>query len=132
MGGSVSDANPFIRCAEFSQQQFAEATEVARNAKKCVLDISACVTITWLNAWDKIDRDWEYYVSQSTLDTVSEWLHEKRTDGQRSGHTALMDDGKSHSSRSRRWKCKETRRTPNYGDRTRCVFGKKLDRTGTA
>ena len=85
----------FVRCVECSSQKFSDAVEAGIDAKRIVLDLSAIVTISRLNAWDHLDRGMDYLVSRATSDRIGEWLHElTEGESQPAAYSCLTDDGK--------------------------------------
>jgi len=85
----------FLRCAEYPPKDFSEAAEAGIDSNKIVLDISAIVTISLLDAWDHLDKDKEYLISRATSDEVAEWLHELSEErSQTTAYGSLTDDGK--------------------------------------
>lgn len=94
MIGLTSRDDSFIRCAECSPQEFSTKVQAGFDSKKVVLELSAIVTISRLNAWDHLDRDLEYFVSRATSNTIGEWVHElTEQEGQPSAYSYLGDGG---------------------------------------
>jgi tetratricopeptide (TPR) repeat protein len=94
MLGLADHDESFVRCVECTPQQYAEiaAAEIIR--KKIVLDVSAIVTISQLDAWSKLNREWEYIISQGTSDLIAGWLHQTETGAQPAMYSYLSDDGR--------------------------------------
>ena len=63
-------------------------------ARKVVLDLTAIVTITLLDAWQWLDSGSEFIVSRATFDQIGEWLHETGTDSQPYAQSYLTDSGR--------------------------------------
>jgi hypothetical protein len=94
MIGLANHDDWFIRCVECSPQQYSEAAIAGFDTNKVVLDLSAIVTISQLNAWDQLDRHWEYFVSRATSDRINEWLRLTETGSQPTAYSYFSDDGK--------------------------------------
>lgn len=84
----------FVRCVECSPQQYSEAAEAGFDTNKVVLDLSAIVTVSRLNAWSQLDKEREYLVSRATSDRIAEWLHLTETGSQPTAYSYLSDNGK--------------------------------------
>ncbi len=95
MIGLTAHNDRFVRCVECSPQEFGETVAAGFTKKKFVLDLSAIVTISRLDAWDHLDRGLEYLVSRVASDTLAEWLHELTDqEGKPAGYASLSDDGR--------------------------------------
>lgn len=94
MIGLADHDERFVRCVECAPQQYTEIAAAGIVRKKIVLDVSAIVTISQLDAWSKLDRDWEYIVSQGTSDLLADWLHQAKTGAQPAMYSYLSDDGR--------------------------------------
>ena len=60
-----------LHCVDCSPQRYCEAAEAGFDTSKVVLDISAIVTISHLDAWDQLDRQWEFLVLRALRPTES-------------------------------------------------------------
>lgn len=94
MIGLADHDERFVRCVECTPQQYTEIAAAGNARKKIVLDVSAIVTISQLDAWSKLSREWEYIVSQGTSDLIAGWLHQTETGTQPAMYSYLSDDGR--------------------------------------
>ena len=78
----------FVRCVECSPKQYSQVSEAGFDTNKVVLDVSAIVTISQLDAWNQLDTQWEFLVSQATSDLIAQWLHLTET-GSQPMHTVI-------------------------------------------
>jgi len=84
-----------IQCVGFSPDSFLQAIEKQGNSTAVVLDISAIVTLSHLNAWESLDQDKTYFVSQTTLELISTWVQElSQSESRPSAYSSYTDDGK--------------------------------------
>lgn len=94
MIGLADNDEWFVRCVECTPQQYAETAAAGFARKKIVLDISAIVTISQLDAWSKLSREYKYIISQGTSDLIAGWLHQTETGAQPAMYSYLSDDGR--------------------------------------
>ena len=91
--GLTADNELCVHCATCTPQEFSEVAAAGFEKKKVILDLSAIITLSRLDAWDKLDRGCEYIVSRGTSDLISEWLQSTETGSQPAAYSFLRDDG---------------------------------------
>ena len=94
MAALVADDDHLIPCVDCSPEEYYEAATAGFDTKKVVLDITAIITISRLNAWHQLGTEWDFLVSRTTSDLIGEWLHERETGSQTAGYGYLTADGK--------------------------------------
>jgi hypothetical protein len=94
MIGLAAHEDWFVRCVECSPRQYSDAANAGFDTNKVVLDISAIITISQLDAWDQLDRQWEFLVSRATSVQITEWQHLAEKGSQPTAYSYLGDDGK--------------------------------------
>jgi hypothetical protein len=83
-----------VKCSETTPYEFAQAVQVGLSVEPIVMDISAIVTLTLLDAWQYVDPTKKYIVSQNTKDTVNGWLQEAADVRlQEGGHVSVTEHG---------------------------------------
>ena len=93
MKGLMADDSQEIRCVNCEPKQFDELATKLGDTRCFVLDISAIVTISSLNAWDSLDESSEYFASRTTIELLSSWIEELSRAHGGEGGTAYVTDG---------------------------------------
>lgn len=83
-----------LNCVRCPPREYSIAIDNNRDLNKIVLDLSAIVTISRLEAWEQFPAELKFYVSRTTYDEIAEWKRELETDTQPSGYSFLTEDGK--------------------------------------
>ena len=120
MKGLMADDSQEIRCVNCEPEQFEQLATQLREKHCFVLDISAIITISSLDAWDSLDESSEYFMLCATLELLSSWIEDlSHGDGEERGSAYVTDEGRTRFQidQSRRISIAEERTPNDFGER---------------
>ncbi len=82
----------FVRCCQTTPDRFDDAANSGFSTHSIVLDLSAIITLTFLDAWSCLANDYQYLVSQLTSERIDGWLNEARHRQTEQDRVAMLDD----------------------------------------
>ncbi len=86
--------NGLIKCCQITPSDFVQAVEQHETGNVVVLDITAVVTLTLIEAWCYLDSGKKYIVSQATREVVEQWLSTLKDEcSHEGGHASVTEDG---------------------------------------
>jgi len=93
--GLMADDSQEIRCVNCTPEQFDELPNAQCDTRRYVIDISAIVTLSILDAWDCLDTNSEFFTSRTTVDLLTSWIEEmSRNRAGEHGRAFVTDEGK--------------------------------------
>ncbi len=86
--------NGLIKCRQITPSDFAQAIERDETGNVVVLNITAVVTLTLIEAWSYLDPSKRYIISHATREVVKQWLSALKGEcGHEGGHASVTEDG---------------------------------------